>query len=259
MLTAAAVAQREGRSIADIERVIELAKRSLAPVRQRIVVRDGSDELYLSVTRNGVGPLKTKHGLVHQFDFHIADLWSKYSVLFVGAVDEDFQPILAPNTSLRLRIDSGCETGQMFGDLTCECRQQLDEALHRLADRGGLIINIPSQDGRGFGLPHKLATLRLQLELNVHTVDAGDLLIPDGSKDVRTYAGVVAILKFLGVPTDRTITLMSNNEKKIGILVENGYTVEQEELAIAPTEHTREHLRAKQELLGHKGLIKDED
>lgn len=261
MLTADAVASQNGMALDEVERLIELAKRSLVPERQRIAVIEDQVERYPVVTRNGVGPLDTKIGKFHHFDFSLSnDPWIKYSVIYSGELNDKFRPIFrSEDEPLRLRIDSGCETGQMFGDVTCECRQQLDEALSRISTDGGMVINIPTQDGRGFGLPHKLATLRLQTDLKVDTVQAGDLLVPDGSKDVRTYSGVVAILKFLGIEPGRTIKLMSNNYKKKNAFTENGYPVIEDPLVIEPTEHTLRHLKAKQEQLGHRGLIEDVD
>ncbi len=259
MLTAAMLPEKTGLGIEEVERLIERAKRSLVPTKIRIQVTEDGRTESLNVERNGVGPLQTKFGNFEHFDFSIDDKWGKYSVLVKGDLTDDFMPSLKySDGTIRLRIDSGCETGQMFGDKTCECRDQLDLAMERLHQIGeGMIINIPAQDGRGLRLPHKLASLRLSLDLDVDTVEAGDLLVPGGSKDIRTYAGVVAILKFFGIGTDRKIVLFSNNEKKRKVFSDNGYEVQLEEIVIPPTEFTRKHLEAKQKELGHLGLIPD--
>ena len=128
----------------------------------------------------------------------VASHRAKYSVLAMGQLTPAFRLSFPGAEDLLLRIDSGCETGQLFGDRTCECHQQLDLCMQKIMRRGhGLIINIPFQDGRGMGLPFKLATLQLQLDLGVHTVDSFAMLDPDGRRDIRNYAGVIAILKFL--------------------------------------------------------------
>jgi GTP cyclohydrolase II len=128
----------------------------------------------------------------------VASHRAKYSVLAMGQLTPAFRLSFPGAEDLLLRIDSGCETGQLFGDRTCECHQQLDLCMQKIMRRGhGLIINIPFQDGRGMGLPFKLATLQLQLDPGVHTVDSFAMLDPDGRRDIRNYAGVIAILKFL--------------------------------------------------------------
>src|ERR1039457_6186002 len=45
------------------------------------------------------------------------------------------------------------------------------------------------------------------LDLGVHTVDSFAMLDPDGRRDIRNYAGVIAILKFLDIPRDLPIVL----------------------------------------------------
>lgn len=261
MLTVEAISRKTGLSTDEVERMIERAKRSVVPQIKRIIVRERGRDESLVVVRHGVGPLLTKHGVFEQFDFSIDDRWVKYSVIVRAPLSDDFTPRFQFTAgSIKMRIDSGCETGQMFGDLTCECRDQLDLALARIAEAGeGLVINIPGQDGRGLRLPHKLATLRLQQEFKIDTVESGALLVPDGSKDIRTYAGAIAILKFLGIDTSITIILFTNNNEKQGIFSENGYNLKTEPLVIPATEHTRIHLMAKQVHLGHTGLVGQED
>jgi orotidine-5'-phosphate decarboxylase len=120
----------------------------------------------------------------------------------------------------------------------------------------GLIINIPRQDGRGLGLPFKLATLRIQWDLGVDTVTASALLDPDGSRDTRTYAGIVAILQFLNIPKTSTLHLESNNPEKMKVFPENGYSLSDlRPVVIHPTKYTRHHLEAKEKELGHINLI----
>lgn len=156
-----------------------------------------------------------------------------------------------------MRIDSGCETGQVFGDRTCECREQLTLAMKTVAERTeGLIVNIPHQDGRGLGLPFKLATLRLQALLQMNTVESANAIAPNGVIDVRTYGGVIGILKYFTIPETTKVNLASNNPHKSGIFAENGYKVEDyTPMVIPPTDLTRDHLLAKQDHLGHVDLI----
>ncbi|MDD4989687.1 MAG: hypothetical protein PHW31_00005 [Candidatus Pacebacteria bacterium] len=168
-------------------------------------------------------------------------------------------PVFKDKDKIVLRIDSGCETGQVFGDLTCECREQLHLTLKTIAETGeGMIINIPHQDGRGMGLTFKLATLWMQDVLGVNTVESASLLAPGGVIDIRTYSGVICILKFFGIPETCKINLATNNPKKAEVFAENGFAVmDYIPIVIEPNENTKAHLVAKQEYLGHKNLVEE--
>lgn len=249
-------------SIEDVITTVELARRSIVPRIKELEILEHGKLNYLTVNRIGLGPLKIrlnggKYTNLHLFDFKVDDKWQKYSVLILAPLTDDFLPDFQNKSNVVLRIDSGCETGQVFGDVTCECRDQLLECMEEIAGVGeGMIINIPRQDGRGMGLPFKLATLRLQETLGVDTVEASALLEPNSSRDIRTFAGVVAILKYLEIPEDVSIHLMTNNPQKLLIFKENGYiNTQMRPLVIEPTEDTRRHLEAKEEKLGHIGLI----
>jgi GTP cyclohydrolase II len=257
-LIADEIARKYNKTFEELSAEVERARRSLVPKIEQIEVVEATKRTTLTITREGLGPLETSHGIFNHFSFRIDDAWEKYSVLTKSAVSEDFFPVFKDPDNLVLRTDSGCETGQLFGDLTCECRDQLHKCMAKIAEQGeGMIICIPRQDGRGLGLPFKLATLRLQLHLGVNTVEASYLLDPAGSRDTRTYAGVVGILKFLRIPTVARIHLNTNNPKKITVLRENGYTVSQEPLVIPATERTARHLEAKRTELGHTNLVSD--
>lgn len=143
--------------------------------------------------------------------------------------------------------------------MTCECHDQLNLALKTLSEIGeGIIINIPHQDGRGMGLTFKLATLWIQDILGVNTVESASLLAPGGVIDIRTYSGAICILKFFGIPETCKINLATNNPKKAEVFAENGYAVvDYTPIVIEPNEYTKANLRAKQEYLGHKGLIRE--
>lgn len=252
-----ALASELGLQSAVVETAIETAKRSMVPETRRITVTENTSRTTLKVTREGVGPLNTTFGFFQHFSFRIDDKWSKYSALVMAPLTDDFRPIFKNPDELVVRIDSGCETGQLFGDQTCECRGQLELTLEAIREAGeGMLINVPRQDGRGLGLPFKLATLYLQAALNVDTVAASAMLDPDGERDTRTYAGIVAILKFFDIPATAQIILASNNPKKGGVFVENGWQEPIFKPIVVPaTEHTKRHLAAKQREFGHTNLV----
>ena len=254
-----AIGERTNRSADEVSGVIEKVKQTMFPQGKQVSIleEDGTTRFHL-VTRRGVGLLNTKIGKFYQFDFSVDDVWEKYSVIYYGSLNDSFMPVFRDG-KLLLRIDSGCETGQLFGDCTCECKQQLLLAMRTIKKKGeGLIVNIPRQDGRGLGLPSKLATLLLQDILEVDTVEAANAIAPSGVIDIRTYGGIIGILKYFEVPTTTRIDLATNNPHKARIFGTNGYTVDgYTPIVIPPTPLTHVHLKAKQNHLDHVGLISE--
>lgn len=252
------IINKSGKSPQEVADFIELVKHSMQPCQKRIDVVEAGDKRFYSVERRGLGILNTEFGQFWQFNFAVDDQWEKYSVLVKGDIDlGTLNPVFKRKERLVLRTDSGCETGQVFGDQTCECCQQLKLAMRTLAEIGeGMIVNIPRQDGRGMGLTFKLATLWLQDVLNVHTVESASLLAPGGVIDVRTYSGVICILKFFGVPLSCVIDLATNNPHKAVVFGENGYKVADQlvPVVVPATSQTAHHLAAKVKHLDHRGL-----
>ena len=50
-----------------------------------------------------------------------------------------------------VRIHSQCLTGDVFGSLRCDCREQLEMALKMIAEAGAGILIYEQQEGRGIG------------------------------------------------------------------------------------------------------------
>src|SRR3989344_933790 len=240
-LSVADISKKSNMSVGEVTAFLDLLKRSMEPFSKRISIVENGITRYYAVERRGVGILKTEHGKFWQYNFAIDDQWEKYSVVVKAELDKNLLiPVFNNKDQLVLRTDSGCETGQVFGDLTCECHDQLHLVLKTLEKIGeGMLINIPRQDGRGMGLTFKLATLWIQDVLGVNTVESATLLAPGGVIDVRTYSGIICILKFFGIPETCKINLATNNPEKAEVFSENGYTVmDYTPIVVETNEHT---------------------
>jgi GTP cyclohydrolase II len=145
-----------------------------------------------------------------------------------------------------VRVHSQCLTGDVFGSLRCDCRQQLELALSLIAGEGAGILIYEQQEGRGIGLMPKLQAYELQ-DTGLDTVEANERL---GFKaDHREFALPAEILKALGVAKVR---LLSNNPEKVFALERAGIRVtERIPCEVAPSVHAAEYLKTKKEKLGH--------
>jgi 3,4-dihydroxy 2-butanone 4-phosphate synthase/GTP cyclohydrolase II len=151
-----------------------------------------------------------------------------------------------PKDGALVRVHSECLTGEAFGSLKCECGPQLDAALQRIRDDGGVVIYLRGHEGRGIGLINKLRAYRLQ-EDGLDTLDANLMLgLP---ADARDYGAATAILKDLGI---HSVRLLSNNPEKARQLQERGVTVtELVPLVVGVGEFNEGYLEAKRDRMGH--------
>lgn len=146
--------------------------------------------------------------------------WGKHYFLMY----KDLKNSLA-SENLFVRIDSGCFIGMCLSDNTCDCKQQLDIAMKMAAEKGaGMIIEIPGQDGRGWG-EFKMAHQRITNELGINCVDVAEMFYEDKeSVDLRTYDEAAMIMCALGFG-DKSITLGTNNPKKVKAFTKLGINV----------------------------------
>jgi 3,4-dihydroxy 2-butanone 4-phosphate synthase/GTP cyclohydrolase II len=152
-----------------------------------------------------------------------------------------------------VRVHSECLTGDVFHSLRCDCGEQLDLALRRIAaeERGALLYM--SQEGRGIGLLNKLKAYELQ-EGGLDTVEAN--LELGFSIDAREYGIGNQILAELGLSTIRMLT---NNPKKMTGIEGFGLTVVgREPIEVPPNAENRRYLDAKRDKLGHRLHHQDE-
>jgi 3,4-dihydroxy 2-butanone 4-phosphate synthase/GTP cyclohydrolase II len=145
-----------------------------------------------------------------------------------------------------VRVHSECLTGDVFHSLRCDCGEQLDLALKRIAAEGQGVLLYLAQEGRGIGLLNKLKAYELQ-ESGLDTVEANvELGLP---VDARDYGIGNQILADLGLSTIRILT---NNPKKLTGIEGYGLTVvSQLPIEVTPNQENRAYLEAKREKLGH--------
>ena len=155
---------------------------------------------------------------------------------------------LGDGDSVLTRVHSECLTGDVFGSLRCDCGDQLDQAMARVAEEGrGVVLYIRGHEGRGIGLLHKLAAYKLQDE-GFDTVDANvNLGLP---VDARDYGVGAQILYDLGV---RSMRIMTNNPTKRAGIEGYGLSIlEQVPLFVDANDENRGYLLAKATRLGHE-------
>jgi GTP cyclohydrolase II len=145
-----------------------------------------------------------------------------------------------------VRIHSQCLTGDVFGSLRCDCRQQLEMALSMIAQSGAGVLIYEQQEGRGIGLMAKLQAYQLQ-DGGLDTVQANERL---GFKaDHREFQLPAEILKALDV---KAVRLLSNNPQKVAALESAGVKVaERVPCEVEAHAASERYLNTKKEKLGH--------
>jgi GTP cyclohydrolase II len=145
-----------------------------------------------------------------------------------------------------VRIHSQCLTGDVFGSLRCDCRQQLELALSKIGKEGQGILLYEQQEGRGIGLMAKLKAYALQ-DQGLDTVEANEEL--GYAADCRAFELPAEVLKILNVPAVRLIT---NNPEKVAALESAGiHVAERVSADVEPQESFEKYLRTKHEKMGH--------
>lgn len=158
--------------------------------------------------------------------------------LICGEVQEE--------TEVLVRVHSECFTGDVLGSLRCDCGQQLNTSMKRVAEAGQGVILYLRQEGRGIGLLSKLRAYNLQDE-GYDTVEANRML--GHRADERDYHIAAMILKDLNVSSVR---LLTNNPEKIESLNEQGIDIT-ERVPLEPhvTRHNEDYLRTKVNRMRH--------
>jgi len=230
----------EDGSMARLPQLEELAKTHGLPivtVEDLVAHRRRTEKLVRRVAR---AHLPTTRGDFEMICYETDADTGPYIALVKGSVDTE-EPVL-------VRMHSGCITGDVFGSLRCDCGVQLGMAMEQVEAEGrGVIVYVPSQEGRGIGFAPKAQAYHLQ-DMGADTVEANEML--GYPADLREYGLGVQVLLDLGV---RRMRLLTNNPKKLVALQGYGLeVVEQVLIQAPPTKQNENYLRTKRDKLGHR-------
>ncbi|HVK03895.1 MAG TPA: GTP cyclohydrolase II, partial [Armatimonadaceae bacterium] len=225
----------------DMARVPELAEMArrfdlrLVTIADLIKYRRRTEKL---IQKLAEADLPTRHGMFRAHAY-LSDVDNNEYVAFVMGDVSGGGPTLT-------RIHSSCVTGDLIGSLRCDCGDQLELALEKIAEEEQGVLLYIEQEGRGIGLVNKMRAYQLQDE-GADTVEANELL---GMKaDMRDYGIGAQILVDLGL---RRLRLMTNNPaKKAGLEGFDLEIVETVPLRVAANPHNARYLATKREKMGH--------
>lgn len=236
----------EDGSMARLDDLMRFAKEhslKIASINDLIAYRMANESLVEEVAESQL-PIES-HGLFTVKVFKSKTDNLEHMVLIRGDIK--------PNEPCLVRVHSACLTGDVFSSARCDCGWQLQAALARIAEEGGVLVYM-QQEGRGIGLGNKIKAYALQ-DTGLDTVEANHRL--GFSTDHRDYGIGTQILRALGITKMR---LMTNNPRKIyGI---GGFGIEivsREPIEMTPTKENIKYLTTKQQKMGHLLSLVEKD
>ncbi|MBN1633284.1 MAG: bifunctional 3,4-dihydroxy-2-butanone-4-phosphate synthase/GTP cyclohydrolase II [Ignavibacteria bacterium] len=233
---------KENGEMARLPDLLKLSKKynlHLITIKDLIHYRLKKDKL---ITKLASAKLPSRFGNFNIIIYRSLVEEKDHIALIKGKIDSA-KPVL-------VRVHSECLTGDIFGSLRCDCREQLIESMRMIDKEGTGVILYMRQEGRGIGLVNKLKAYKLQ-EKGKDTVEAN---IELGFKpDLRDYGIGAQILKDIGI---KKIRLLTNNPKKIIGL--HGYgmeIVERIPIEVTANPKNENYMKTKRDKLGHLILL----
>jgi 3,4-dihydroxy 2-butanone 4-phosphate synthase/GTP cyclohydrolase II len=215
----------------------------LITVKDLIAHRMAQERL---VERVATAKLPTEYGefTVHGYRAKVGNTEAEHVALTMGDVASG-QPVL-------VRVHDECLTGDTFHSVRCDCGEQLEVAMKRIAEEGRGVLLYLRQEGRGIGLMNKLRAYALQ-DQGLDTVEANERL---GFKADERERGVgVQILLDLGV---RRARILTNNPQKL-VPLYGLEVVERIPIEVPPRATNRDYLSTKRNKLGHLLTVIDRE
>ncbi|WP_298521058.1 GTP cyclohydrolase [uncultured Kordia sp.] len=153
--------------------------------------------------------LKTKYGTFHEVLFY--DGQKEAIAFYMGDISE--------GEDVLCRVHSSCIHAHIFNSVECECREEMAIAQQLIQKEGCGIVIWLEQEGKGNGhyallksIPFKRAGMP-----QAEAYEAAGF-----QKDARDFSAAAKILKALNI---KSITMLTNNQKKVNTLTQHGITI----------------------------------
>ncbi|UCH87833.1 MAG: bifunctional 3,4-dihydroxy-2-butanone-4-phosphate synthase/GTP cyclohydrolase II [Dehalococcoidia bacterium] len=220
----------------DLKRFAGRHHLKIISVNQLIAYRVQRERL---VRRMAETTIPTRWGEVRLIAYRSIIDPDEHAALVIGDISTP-EPVL-------VRVHSQCVTGDVFHSLRCDCGEQVELAMERIAEEGRGAFIYMRQEGRGIGFCNKIRAYALQDGQGLDTVEANEAL--GFAADRRDYGIGMQILVDLGLKQIRLLT--NNPSKRVGL---EGYgleVVERIPIVAPPNPHNMRYLETKRDKLGH--------
>jgi len=153
--------------------------------------------------------LKTKYGTFHEVLFY--DGQKEAIAFYMGDISEQ--------ENVLCRVHSSCIHAHIFNSIECECREEMAIAQQLIQKEGRGIIIWLEQEGKGNGHYALLKSIPFKRE---GMSQAAAYEAAGFQKDARDFSAAAKILKALDI---KSITMLTNNQKKVETLTQHGIEI----------------------------------